>query len=149
MVTLDAGEGFTSYKWTPTNDTTQWIVVKNTGEYFVKVTDNFGCIGSDDTKVKRRCGVQLHIPNSFTPNADGINDIFVPVGLDIETYRISIYNRWGQLVFNSNNLTEGWDGNFNNKPAESGVYIYKIDYQGYKNKQLQQFTRTGNLTLMR
>ncbi len=149
LVTLDAGEGFTSYKWTPTNDTTQWIVVKNTGEYFIKVTDNFGCIGNDDTKVKRRCGVQLHIPTSFTPNADGINDIFTPVGLDIETYKISIYNRWGQLVFNSNNLTEGWDGNFNNKPAESGVYIYKIDYQGYKNKQLQQFTHTGNLTLTR
>lgn len=149
MVKLNAGEGFAAYKWTPTNDTTSWIIVKNVGEYFVKVTDNYGCIGNDNTKVKRRCGSLLHVPTVFSPNNDGTNDIFKPIGLDVVTYQLNIYNRWGQLVFTSNNLENGWNGMFNNQPADLGVYVYTINYSGYQNKLLKDFLVKGNLTLVR
>lgn len=149
LVKLNAGEGFAAYKWTPTNDTTQWIIVKNIGDYFVKVTDNFGCIGNDKTKVKRRCGVLLHVPTVFSPNNDGINDYFLPKGLDIESYQLEIYNRWGQLIFTSNKLEHGWDGTIGNTTAEAGVYVYRIKYSGYKNKKMQEFVVKGNVTLLR
>jgi gliding motility-associated-like protein len=148
IVKLDAGEGFTTYKWTPTNDTTQWIIVKQVGDYFIKVTDNNGCIGNDDTKVKRKCGVILHIPNVFTPNNDGNNDVFLPVGRDVVTYELKIYNRWGQLIFTSNDVNFGWDGIINGKTAASNAYVYQITYQGYQNKILKTYTKMGNVTLL-
>jgi gliding motility-associated-like protein len=148
MVKLDAGEGFTAYKWTPTNDTTQWIMVKQVGNYFVKVTDNNGCTGNDDTKVNRKCGVTLYIPNVFTPNNDGNNDVFLPIGSDVVTYELKIYNRWGQLVFTSNDVSFGWDGTIDGKAAAGDVYVYQITYQGYQNKVLKTFTQMGNVTLV-
>jgi gliding motility-associated-like protein len=148
IVKLDAGEGFTAYKWTPTNDTTQWIIVKQVGDYFVKVTDSNGCIGNDDAKVKRKCGVILYVPNVFTPNNDGNNDIFLPVGSDVLTYELMIYNRWGQLIFTSNDVNLGWDGLINGKTAASDAYVYQINYQGYQNKVLKTYTKMGNVTLL-
>ena len=148
IIKLDAGEGFTAYKWTPTNDTTQWIMVKQVGDYFVKVTDNNGCIGNDDTKVKRKCGVTFYVPNIFTPNNDGNNDVFLPVGNDVVTYDLKIYNRWGQLVFTSNDVSFGWDGTIDGKAAAGDVYVYQITYQGYQNKVLKTFTQMGNVTLL-
>lgn len=149
LVKLDAGEGFVNYKWTPTHDTTQWIIVKNTGEYFVKVTDHFGCPGNDNARVKRRCGVLLYFPNIFTPNKDGLNDAYMPLGNDVTAFNISIYNRWGELVFKSERLDISWDGTVNGKPARDGVYVYQAEYQGYKSKRLQTFYSNGNITLMR
>ncbi len=149
LVKLNAGEGFSAYKWTPTNDTTSWIIVKNIGDYFVKVTDNYGCIGNDQTKVKRRCSSLLYIPTVFSPNNDGTNDVFKPIGLDIVTYEIEIYNRWGQRIFNSTKLEDGWNGTFNSQPADLGVYVYTIKYSGYRNKLLKDFVVKGHVTLMR
>ncbi|MES2689989.1 MAG: gliding motility-associated C-terminal domain-containing protein, partial [Bacteroidota bacterium] len=149
LVKLDAGEGFVKYKWTPTEDTTQWIIVKKTGEYFVKVTDNFGCPGDDDARVKRRCGVLLYFPNIFTPNNDGLNDHYVPVGNDVTDFKMDIYNSWGELVFTSHHINNGWNGSFKNKPSGDGVYVYQAAYSGYKNKRLQTFYVKGNITLMR
>jgi gliding motility-associated-like protein len=148
VVKLDAGEGFTTYKWTPTNDTTQWVIVKNVGDYFVKVTDNNGCIGSDETKVKRKCGVMLYIPNVFTPNNDGYNDVFAPEGIDVISYQLNIFSRWGQLVFSSTDINSGWDGTIRGKQAIDDVYIYQLTYQGYQNKILKTFTKSGNFTLV-
>lgn len=149
LVKLDAGEGFINYKWTPTEDTTQWIIVKNTGEYFVQVTDHFGCPGNDDAKVKRRCGILLHFPNIFTPNRDGLNDVYQPLGNDVLEFNIRIYNRWGEMVYRSDELASGWDGTMNGKPAVNDTYIYQAEYKGYKNKRLQTFYSKGNITLMR
>jgi gliding motility-associated-like protein len=149
LVKLDAGEGFIQYKWTPTNDTTRWIMVRHTGDYFVKVTDNFGCLGLDETKVKRRCGVLLFFPNAFTPNNDGLNDYFTAIGNDILEFNLTIYNVWGEEVFHTNNYQNAWDGTYKNKPAPAGVYLYKSEYLGYKNKRIQQFYQSGNVSLLR
>jgi gliding motility-associated-like protein len=71
----------------------------------------------------------LTMPNAFTPNADGINDRFLPVFTGPENiilFETHIYNRWGQLLFTSNEIGEGWDGSFNSKPCASDVYAYLI-----------------------
>ena len=149
VVKLDAGEGFTTYKWSPSNDTTQWVIVRNIGNYFVKVTDNNGCIGIDDTKVKRKCGVIVHIPNVFTPNNDGYNDVFSPIGIDLISYQLNIFSRWGQLVFSSTDISTGWNGTTRGKQAPDDLYIYQLTYQGYQNKILKTFTQNGNFTLIR
>ncbi|TAE85861.1 MAG: hypothetical protein EAY81_06145 [Bacteroidetes bacterium] len=149
LVKLDAGEGFSTYKWTPTEDTTQWIIVGDLGEYFVVVKDFRGCDGSDGTKVKRRCPVAVYFPNSFSPNNDGINDVYAPVGVDVESFQLKIYNRWGQLVFESDNLNHTWDGTIKGKFVPTDTYIYTAQYTGFIHKKMQTFNTEGNITLIR
>lgn len=149
LVKLDAGEGYVKYKWMPTEDTTQWIMVKTVGDYFVKVTDHFGCRGTGDSKVKRRCGVLLHFPDAFTPNQDGVNDVYAPQGTDVIDFNIQIYNSWGERIFTSHDLNKSWDGMMKGQPAPDGVYVYQATYSGYKNKQLQAFFNKGTITLLR
>lgn len=149
LVKLDAGEGFVKYKWTPTQDTTQWIVVGDLGSYFVVVNDFRGCRGEDGTKVTRRCPVELYFPNAFTPNRDGLNDVYQPVGTDIVTFEIFIYNRWGDEVFHSKNIDQNWDGTVKQNDAPDGVYHFVATYSGYRNKRLTFFESSGNISLIR
>lgn len=149
VVKLDAGEQFKQYKWTPTGDTTQWIIVGDVGEYFVVVQDYRRCKGEDGTRVQRRCGVKLYFPNVFTPNGDGLNDVFKPNGKDVVDFNMKIFNRWGQQVFESTNMEQGWDGTLRGEKASSDVYTYTVEYTGYINKKLKEFATKGTFTLMR
>ena len=67
-------------------------------------------------------------PNAFTPNNDGINDIFKPVHGDIASYKIVILNRQGQIMYTGTDIDEGWDGTRNGRPCPTGVYVYKANY---------------------
>jgi gliding motility-associated-like protein len=149
LVKLDAGKGYNKYKWTPTQDTTQWIIVKQAGDYYVVVEDYRGCKGDDDSKVARLCGFDFHIPNAFTPNGDGLNDIFKPTALDILDVRFEIFNAWGERVFMTSNPQQGWDGTYKGKPSPQGIYLYKISFKGYSNKLLRNYNFKGNLSLLR
>lgn len=149
LVKLDVGKNFSSYKWSPTGDTTQWIIVGEIGDYFVVVKDFRGCGAKDNTKVKRICDFSVYFPNGFTPNNDGLNDYFSPTGNDIIGFTMRIYNRWGQEVFTSNNLNEKWDGNYNNTPCPVDTYYYITKYQGYQKKKLLEFETKGTFTLLR
>lgn len=149
LIKLDAGKGYSHYKWTPTGDTTQWIIVKQAGEYYVVVEDYRGCKGGDGSAVARLCNFDFYMPNAFTPNGDGINDVFMPTAADIYNLRFEIYNTWGQLVFSTNNPLQGWDGTYKNTPCPQGVYMYKISFKGYSNKLLKNFNLKGNISLLR
>ncbi|MCU0443088.1 MAG: gliding motility-associated C-terminal domain-containing protein [Bacteroidia bacterium] len=149
LVRLDAGEQFAQYKWSPTGDTTQWIVVGNVGDYFVVVKDFRGCDGSDGTRVKRKCGVLLTFPNAFTPNNDGVNDVFGPVSKDLVSIELIIYNRWGDEVWRTQKVGELWNGEVNGVPAMSGVYTYSCSYTGFENKRIKNFNKKGTFTLLR
>ena len=138
---LDAGKGFKKYKWTPTGDTTQWIIVSDVGEYIVVVDAFNGCQGEGRTVVKRRCDLEYHIPNAFTPNADSRNDLFRVNGENIESATLHIYNRWGEKIFEG---TE-WDGN----NAQSGVYFYTVSINGYTKKIPVTYTEKGTIHLLR
>jgi gliding motility-associated-like protein len=108
----------------------------------------YGCNASDDVEVSKDC--YIDIPNTFTPNNDGVNDYFFPrrflsagaVGFDMQ-----VFNRWGQIVFATNNVNgRGWDGKFNGKEQPQGVYIYMINVV-FKNARTEKYT--GNVTLLR
>ncbi|MES2780471.1 MAG: gliding motility-associated C-terminal domain-containing protein [Bacteroidota bacterium] len=149
LVKLDAGERFVQYKWTPTGDTTQWIIVGDVGDYFVVVKDYRGCNGNDGTQVKRRCPVSVFFPNVFSPNNDGLNDGYAPMGKDLVSFNMKIYNRWGQLIFQTNDLNKTWNGMLKGEAATADVYIYTAIYSGYINKRLREFTSKGSFTLLR
>ncbi len=77
---------------------------------------------------------RLYVPNVFSPNDDSHNETFKPVGLYIKDYHMKIYDRWGELIFETKNLNEGWDGTHNGNTAQDGVYIYEIKAIGLDNK---------------
>ncbi|MEP7324186.1 MAG: PKD domain-containing protein [Saprospiraceae bacterium] len=107
----------------------------NIGRYKVTlhVTSDNGCLDSITYLINVGSSADLYVPNIFTPNADGNNDIFVPIGIIgiLSSYEFSIFDRWGSLVFFTRNLNEGWDGNNQkniNLAATEGVYVYQIRY---------------------
>jgi hypothetical protein len=88
----------------------------------------------------------IYIPNAFSPDANGLNERFIPNSGGMKTYTMRIYNRWGEKLFETSNNEVGWDGNYLDKPVQSGIYVYVIDYSDYKNRQYQA---KGTLHLMR
>ena len=123
LVKLDAGPGYVHYKWTPTGDSSQWIIVGDIGNYFVVVEDFRGCDGADGTFVKRVCPVELFFPNVFTPNDDGVNDSYLPIGNSVVYFNIKIYNRWGEQIYETEDLTRGWNGKKNDSYAPTDSYF--------------------------
>jgi gliding motility-associated-like protein len=86
----------------------------------------------------------IFIPNAFTPNGDGINDGFGVKGEGIEDFTLTIFNRWGEIIFESSDPREKWDGSFKQQPCELGNYIYTVNA-----KNLGRKSMTGTVALVR
>lgn len=128
------------------------LTVDKTGIYEVQVTDEYGCAKKDTIKVTiQGCDeCELNIPSAFTPNNDGVNDVFRALpkctNIGFQHYKMRIYNRWGQIVFTGNDIYKGWDGTYKRNALDAGTYIYYIDYAFKQNKPL---TKKGTILLIR
>jgi gliding motility-associated-like protein len=147
-INLHAGGGNLEYTWS--NGSTDSIVaVTDQGNYWVKVKDHNCCINSDTVYVKV---YQYFIPNAFTPNGDGKNDVFRVLGQyrDIR-FNMYIYDRWGQLIFHSENIDDGWDGTCKNSPCLTGTYAWliNIDFLGQDIVHKGSVTLKGTVILLR
>lgn len=91
-------------------------------------------------------GDPIYIPNAFTPNGDGSNDFFSVFGKSLKTVRMQIFDRWGELLFESYNQDNGWDGTFKNENLQPGVYVYKVTAAYLNGKTVD---KTGSVTLIR
>ena len=89
----------------------------------------------------------LYAPTAFSPDGDGINDYFNVVGQGLTNYTIEIYNRWGQMVFKSNDMSVKWDGNFRNKKAPAGTYVYKVNSIDFGSEI--RLIKSGSVSLVR
>jgi gliding motility-associated-like protein len=88
----------------------------------------------------------LYVPTGFTPNGDGLNDFFTSFGEFAETFRLEVFDRWGKLIFVSEDAAIGWPGSENGIAAPEGVYVFKVRVVGYNGEVLE---RNGNVTLIR
>lgn len=89
----------------------------------------------------------LLIPTAFSPNNDGVNDIFRPLNKELTSITLQIFNRWGEKVYETESVTEGWDGIYQGVEQELGVYIWQLTYQ-FANSDTKH-SRSGNVTLVR
>lgn len=128
---LDAGSNAVSYSWIPFGDTTQVIKVLQPAYYRVTVTHANGCKRRAGFEVLEICEPKIFVPSAFTPDGDGLNDVFLPSVNNLTQYSLQVYNRFGQLLFSSGNPSEGWDGKYNGKEAPVGIYTYRLYYGGY------------------
>lgn len=131
-----------------TGDTTALLKVVHPGTYTLSVTaEPIGCTTTERVEIRKDCYVD--IPNAFTPNGDGHNDYFFPkqvLSERVNRFRMQIFNRWGQLVFETSATDgRGWDGRFNDNIQPTGVYLYRIE-TGFTDGG--QETYQGNVTLL-
>jgi gliding motility-associated-like protein len=116
---------------------------EDTGSFEIRqvVQNEFGCIDSMSLFARVQDGFNLFVPNSFSPDGDGLNDYFKVYGQDIRSFNMKIYSRWGQLLYESNDLDSGWDGKtrLSDSVLPSGSYFYMIEVVdiNYNSKQLE------------
>lgn len=87
----------------------------------------------------------IYVPNSFTPNGDGLNDQFFVQGEAIQTFKMQVFNRWGDLVFESNDVNNGWDGKFNGNLVPQGAYVYKLSASSITGRRT---TKEGTINVL-
>lgn len=145
-VLLEVLTDATSVLWS-TGDTSRIVFVDEAGIYWTRVRKD-GCNAVDSVEVAA-CPGEIAIPNAFSPNNDQINDYFQVYGKNILTYKIKIYNRWGEEVFVSDNLQYSWDGIYKGAPAPLDSYAWIVFYSISENGTTREKMKKGTLTLLR
>ena len=146
---IDAGNNFVSYIWNPLGSNDHFIIIYQPGTYTVIVSDAEGCTASSTKNVREFCLSNLYLPTAFTPNRNGINDLFMAVGDDVQSFHLYIFNRWGETIFESTDINHGWDGTYNGNDVSQGSYVYRVDYQQYDFLELLKYTKYGVVNLIR
>ncbi|MBL7954080.1 MAG: gliding motility-associated C-terminal domain-containing protein [Flavobacteriales bacterium] len=127
-VRIDAGNPGSRYEWN-TGEQSRVILAGAYGWYVVEVTNQFDCTARDSAQVIEYCPSAIFIPNTFTPNGDGTNDIFIPVGKNIATMHLWVFDRWGNLMFESDDPTMGWDGTYGGSVVKNDMYVWRLAYK--------------------
>ena len=115
--------------------------------FYLTVKDAIGCKGYDTVTIKIFKGTDIYVPSAFTPNRDGLNDIFRPLGTTIERLDyFRIYNRYGELIFETNDLSKGWDGTYKGQDQKADNYIWTLE--AVDKKKVKRAMK-GNVILIR
>ncbi len=141
---LDAGSGYAVYNWS-SGGGTSIIQITQAGTYTVTVTNQSGCTGIASIAITKQTLYPIAVPNAFSPNNDNHNDYFRITTKDVKTFDCIVYNRWGQKVFESNNINDSWNGMFKGTLQEMGIYAYSINIEFNDGTKR---SKKGNVTLL-
>jgi len=146
-VLVKAISGYKNYLWS-TGSVSSSVSITQPGQYWLQATDNNNCTGKEFITISpKECLKGLFVPSAFTPNNDGKNDLLKPFLLgNVKQYKFQIFNRWGQLVFETSDLTKGWNGNFAGHPQPNHVFVWVCQYQ-LEGEQVK--TEKGTLVIVR
>lgn len=145
--------GGLTYEWSPTDGLSCFNCAQTNAKpiestfYTVRGFDANGCSNTDTVfvQVDYNCG-EYFVPNVFTPNGDGMNDVVNLYNACISNYKLQVFDRWGEKIFETSDVNDSWNGDFKGKPMDTGVFMYKaegIDLKG------TAFSVKGNVTLLR
>ena len=148
---VNAGNPSATWEWRQNNipmDETSFNITANTPARYTSIVTIRECSATDSIWVAMDC--YLDVPNAFSPDGDNLNDFFLPrqwLSRGVTTYKMLIFNRWGQEIFSTTNINgRGWDGKFNGVDQPQGVYVYVIDVT-FKDGRSEH--KQGNVTLLR
>jgi len=111
--------------------------------------NDYGCVDSVCKVFTITTDLFVHVPNAFTPDGDGTNDLFIPIitGHSFEDYEFMVFNRWGELIFETNNPTMGWNGTYKGVMSQTGVYVWKLKVKPNEGTTNKEFV--GHVSLLR
>jgi gliding motility-associated-like protein len=116
--------------------------------YRIRAKEGSGGIGESlSNEIELKQPPFAYIPSAFSPNEDNKNDTWGVATSFVKDFKLTLYNRWGQLIFEANSVNDRWNGMYNNIPVEEGVYFYKMRFKGYD--VYQEYERTGSVTVIR
>lgn len=149
LMVINPGTGWT-YEWSNGATTqTQTVIAEGDATYTVTVTDANGCTAETQVSIRVNppdCEEDVFIPTAFSPNQDGNNDVLYVRSNYIDEMELIIFNRWGQEVFTSNNINNGWDGTYKGKELSSDAFAYYLRVRCIDGNTI---TRRGNISLLR
>ncbi len=121
------------------DDTISQYTYDDVGNYIIRLTtiNEFGCQNTYNTEIEPSKRIPFYAPNAFTPDGDEVNEVFKPVLDCARNYELWISNRWGAIVYYSNDINNGWDGTFEGQLAPVGIYTWKAKYDGAKVNQVK------------
>jgi gliding motility-associated-like protein len=135
---------------TATTTYTMTDVIDEKAQYCYKVkairADSLACFEAWSNETCVTFAPTLYFPNAFTPNGDGKNDYFSPIGIYEKEFDLYIYSRWGTMIYHTQQQEPGWDGTYKGQPAPEGVYVFRAKTLGYKGEEIK---KTGTVTLIR
>lgn len=140
---LDFGDGYT------TNDCNAGHTYWNYNDYWITqiVINSYGCPDTARIHVEVYPEFRFYIPNTFTPNGDGLNDVFMPAIIGVDQYHFMVFDRWGMLIFETYDTMQGWDGRFKGNKCEEDVYVWKVDYLDIEH--MESGSAIGHVNLIR
>jgi len=147
-ILLDAGnQSGVAYLWQD-GSSSATLLADRDGSYFVVLSNQCGS-ASDTAEVSTEdCSCRVYVPTAFSPNADGNNDLFIAIATcPVTQYRFSIFNRWSEMVFDTDQISVGWDGVFNGQPQPLDVYVYYLTY--FNENAGEMITLKGYVNLLR
>ncbi len=150
ITVLPAGDF--SYTWIPVNATGNIVEVtpEATTTYWVTISDSLGCSYRKQITIYAVDVIceepYIYIPNAFTPNGDGKNDVLYLRGEYIDEMDLKIFDRWGELVFETDKPSVGWDGTYKGEPVEPAVFVYHLRVKCWGG---EEFFKKGNITVIR
>ena len=149
-LTLEAGAA-DEFLWNDkAQSTTSSIDVQQEGTYIVQLTNANLCSVKDTISINQICVTSVYIPNAFSPNGDATNDVFYVKGLNVEKFHLMIFNRWGELIFESYDINNGWDGTYMGNEVQISAYVWKVDWLSTNSQeQKTKNERTGTVSLIR
>ncbi|CAN5913097.1 hypothetical protein BH11BAC7_BH11BAC7_23050 [soil metagenome] len=140
---MNFGDGYV------TSDCNTMHTYWNYGEYWITqvVYNGYGCTDSMRILVEVRPENRFFIANAFTPNGDGLNDLFMPAIMGVEDYHFMLFDRWGNLLFDTIDIYDGWDGRYKGNKCQEDVYVWKITYTNVVNGE--EASVIGHVNLVR
>lgn len=152
LILTDLSQDALTYEWTFGDGDSSEVAspthrYDDHGEFDIRLTvTNGDCMDIQRSKVTVKPLLTFYIPNAFTPNDNGVNEVFMPEGENFDSYDMQIFNRWGELMFRGGASAGGWDGTFKGSPAPQGQYVYLIMLTRWPGSNLAY---SGKLMLVR
>jgi gliding motility-associated-like protein len=138
-----------SFVWMPSGETTQSIEITQAGTYSVTATDINQCSYTEQITATEFCETKLFVPTGFTPNGDGLHDDVEIFGKHFTDFKITIFNRWGEIIFISTDKDIRWDGTYRGELMPAGSYPWIISYKSTLDPKQAEHALKGSITLVR
>lgn len=145
--------GFAAYQWSgpgiDSTDTLSTVFASDSGYVRLTVLNVFNCPTSDSILILDRCTPRVFVPSGFTPNGDGKDDVFRVFGNYLSDFSMTIYSRWGEVIFYETDIAKGWDGTYKGDDMPIGTYPVLVTYKGVERESLGPFRKQASVTLIR